>query len=90
MDGHNEAKNESGPMTQLFPASNASSAALTHLGREPRVSWFTYAYPAGEKCVRKNVDFPRPGKPTKITISSWGSGGKMAVIRESRGSETRA
>ncbi len=58
-----------GPMTQLFPAVNASSAALTHFAREPSVSWFTCTYPAGAKCVRKNVDFPRLGRPTKTTIS---------------------
>jgi hypothetical protein len=65
-------------MTQLFPAANASSAALIHFGREPSVSWFTCTYPAGAKCVRKNVDFPRHGGPVKSTISVWGSGGKIA------------
>jgi hypothetical protein len=69
MNTTNARKYGGGPITQLFPAPNASSAALTHFGREPSVSWFTYTYSAGAKCVRKNVDFPRPGRPTKRTIS---------------------
>ena len=80
MDGRDVRKDGGGPITQLFPVANASSAALTHFGREPSVSWFTCTYPAGAKCERKNVDFPRHGRPTRTTISVWGSGGNIAAV----------
>jgi len=74
------------PTTQLVPAWSAASAAFTHFGRLPNVSWLMWVYPAGAKCLRKKDDFPRHGKPVNSTSSvSTTSGIIVAVGGSSNG-----
>lgn len=68
------------PTTQLVPALSATSAAFMHLERLPNVSWLMWVYPAGAKCLRKKVDFPRHGKPENTTSSVPAASGMICAI----------
>ena len=69
------------PITQDLPASKASSAALMHFPRDPRVSWLTWLWLLW-KWRSKNVDLPKQGNPTNRTTSGlrfFGAGRRRGV-----------
>lgn len=76
------------PTTQLVPASSATLAAFIHLERLPSVSWLMWVYPAGAKCLRKKVDFPRHGKPENTTSSVPAASGMICAVTGSSNGTT--